>query len=84
MATPAVEMTLEIVGTAVPVATFHVFTVQVPVSTDILYPTIVAAKGQVKYPFVFPVDIALPPPSTVKPCASRISSAILASAAERF
>ena len=75
---------MEIVGTAVPVATFQVFTVQVPVSTDMLYPTIVAAKGQVKYPFVFPVEIALPPPSTVNQCASLISRAVLASAAERF
>ena len=43
--TPEVLIEFELVGIAVPVAFFHVFTVHVPSSTDMEYPVIVPAYG---------------------------------------
>ena len=53
--TPLVLIESELVGLAVPVAFFHVFTVAVPVSITKLKAEIVAAYGQTKNPLTLPV-----------------------------
>lgn len=59
--TPFVLIEFPTVGTAVPLATFHVFTVHVPVSTKMVHALIVAAKGQEMYSVEpFAIGLLLP------------------------
>src|SRR3569833_2906631 len=66
--TPDVLIEFVTVGIAVPVATFHNFTVAVPVSSAKFHALIVHAKGTGRY-FVTPLLKADPLPSKVKPIA---------------